>query len=501
MQAFNQTSEFSEEWLSRLIGAISGLNWIFYVIGVAGSIVSFGATRQTYGAALLAGFYVVGMQITPRARLRLPIIRELAALAAATLSAGAVLVTGTLQSPYLLLTLTPIILASILAGIRLGVATGALVAGLFALAELPQTDRDLIGLLGWLGLALLAAVTFALARRLLLDAMERVDLLTRMSAETGARLEALENANRLLTRLSDLTEATDVSPEDIGAAALQSIREAVPFDRATVWMRTTDGAVEVATSGGSADTGQKATVPIALGDHELGWAELHTAVSLSARQLEAVRSLLQPTAVGFSNRELISRIARNAIHDERLRVARELHDGLGPGLASLGLALDVEMLNSPGDRRAQLGALRDKVTDLVSDVRSTVGELRQTHLPSLREAAEDAALQARLDLTFTVDPAPADLTLLRELNPIVVEAIRNAGRHSGSRTVAVSGHAVDESGRIAIADDGRGFDPAAVDDGHFGLMGIRERAARIGASVTVDSAPGRSTTITVEWPA
>ncbi|MDH3307538.1 MAG: histidine kinase [Acidimicrobiia bacterium] len=493
--------DFSEQLMNRLVTAISGLNWLFLVVGAAGTIVAFGQSQNSYAAIILAGGYVVALQMTPRRRLRQPFVRELAILLASIMASSATWLTGSLDSPFLLLTLTPIILAALLGGYRLGTATGLLGAGLLAVAELPSDNPDVAGLMSWLGLVVLAAITFGLARRLLLEAVERVDLLTRLSAETGARIEQLENANRLLTRLSALTDATDVTVEDIGASALQTIREAVPFTAASISIGSQAAGYEVAATGKVETDLALTEVPIMLGEEQVGRAAIYTPHDLSERQRRVIHELLQPAAIGFSNVELIERIAHTAIEQERLRVARELHDGIGPGLAALGLALDVEAMRGPESTRIQLAGLRDRVTDLVSGIRTTVADLRRGHVLTLIEAAEDAALQSKLELQHSVRQ---DGTLpperVREITAIVVEAIRNAGQHSGASTVTVTGHLMPAEGHLMISDDGLGFEPDGVGTGRFGLIGMAERAERIGATLVVETAPGAGTTIVVSWP-
>jgi signal transduction histidine kinase len=80
---------------------------------------------------------------------------------------------------------------------------------------------------------------------------------------------------------------------------------------------------------------------------------------------------------------------------------------------------------------------------------------------------------------------------------IAAEALANVVRHAEARHVTV----VLEPGRLIVADDGRGFDPAAsLDDTRFGLTGMRERARIIGATLEIESAPGKGTTVRLTLP-
>jgi signal transduction histidine kinase len=81
------------------------------------------------------------------------------------------------------------------------------------------------------------------------------------------------------------------------------------------------------------------------------------------------------------------------------------------------------------------------------------------------------------------------------------EAVNNAVKHAGARYIKVRLWYDKAHVRLRVSDDGRGFDPGmVVAAGHFGLVGMRERAARVGAALTVDSRPGRGTTVEVILP-
>jgi len=90
--------------------------------------------------------------------------------------------------------------------------------------------------------------------------------------------------------------------------------------------------------------------------------------------------------------------------------------------------------------------------------------------------------------------AEAELGLLR----VAQEAVGNAVRHAGARQVTVRLEHAEAQVRLTVADDGRGFDPDALPPGQaFGITGMRERAARAGGRISIDSAPGSGTTVTL----
>ena len=82
---------------------------------------------------------------------------------------------------------------------------------------------------------------------------------------------------------------------------------------------------------------------------------------------------------------------------------------------------------------------------------------------------------------------------------MVTEAVRNAHKHSQASKVLISGRIQRDWGTVQVVDDGVGFDPEYEPDGHFGLIGMRERAEKIGASINFNSKSGVGTVVTLEW--
>ena len=199
---------------------------------------------------------------------------------------------------------------------------------------------------------------------------------------------------------------------------------------------------------------------------------------------------------------------------ERARIAQELHDTLLQGLASASLQLDVADRQIPGDSTVKplLQRVSQVLRQLMDDGRHTVRGLRLR--PSeegdleraLMQIAKDLAGQGRLKHRLLVEGTARPLRpLVRdEIYRIGGEALVNAFRHShGSSVETVLEYGRDYF-RLLVRDDGRGIDPEVLKSGragHFGLSGIRERSAKIGARLKVRTAAGAGTEIDLTVPA
>jgi signal transduction histidine kinase len=196
-------------------------------------------------------------------------------------------------------------------------------------------------------------------------------------------------------------------------------------------------------------------------------------------------------------------IAARAINEERVRIARDLHDDLGPSLASLGLSLDMTLVQHPLDEPVanQLTHLRRAVSYLVDDIRKTVADLRAEPEPSLMnlltviKAEAGSEPEILIDLEERRPPRPS---VAQEIAAIANEAIRNAVAHSGASQIRVSGVVDFDRGWMTIFDNGKGFDPDAIPEGHYGLLGMKERARKVGGTLSINS-QAAGTSVAVDW--
>jgi len=205
----------------------------------------------------------------------------------------------------------------------------------------------------------------------------------------------------------------------------------------------------------------------------------------------------------------------NAVLAERSRIAREIHDTLAQGYVGVSVQLEVlaELLRQRKmeDAGKQLDQTRDYVRHGLADARQSIWALRtqdanETTLPvKLRRMAEAAGgdgLTSRFSLFGAYRPLPVETE--REVARVAQEAIQNVKKHAGANELSVQLEYGPEAVALEIRDDGRGgaLGPTTESSqGHFGLTGMRERAAAIGATLEVSSAPGAGTTIRLNVPA
>jgi PAS domain S-box-containing protein len=208
--------------------------------------------------------------------------------------------------------------------------------------------------------------------------------------------------------------------------------------------------------------------------------------------------------------ELLSRLVF-AQEDERRRIAREMHDQFGEQLTALNLRIRL-LKEACGDRaglREQVGALEDVAQRLDRDVDHLVWELRPTALDDLglraalanyiNDWSQRVHVSAQLHTTGLLDdrlPSETETALYR----IAQEALTNVAKHSQAKNVEVILERRADHVLLIVEDDGVGFDaggaPGAAGQG-FGLLGMQERAALIGATLQIESSAGSGTTIFV----
>jgi signal transduction histidine kinase len=195
---------------------------------------------------------------------------------------------------------------------------------------------------------------------------------------------------------------------------------------------------------------------------------------------------------------------------ERDRLASEIHDTIAQGFTSIVMLVQAAeaVIGDDTERaRKQLGLIGRTARDNLAEARALVAGLGPAPLATASladalarladRAGEESGLAAEFSVTGTPRPAgtSAEVVLLR----VCQEALANVRRHARASSVRVTLSYGDERVRLAVTDDGAGFDPDEPASG-FGLRGMRARVAEIGGELTVRSAPGAGTTVTAEVP-
>jgi signal transduction histidine kinase len=226
------------------------------------------------------------------------------------------------------------------------------------------------------------------------------------------------------------------------------------------------------------------------------------------RDQELLDGFVEPAGLAIDNARWFGRLRTVGADEERTRIARDLHDRIGQSLAYLAFELDrIIKVDGKGE------PVSDHLANLRNDVRSVVGEVRDTLYDLRTDVTESQdvveTLQGFLDrvaarsgMTTHVDAEVGGrLPLLqeRELWRIAQEAVTNVERHAHATQVTVRWRTDGRRALLQIVDDGVGFPEGRAGRlDSYGILGMRERASSIGATLDIAGAPGRGTTVSCE---
>jgi NarL family two-component system sensor histidine kinase YdfH len=236
-------------------------------------------------------------------------------------------------------------------------------------------------------------------------------------------------------------------------------------------------------------------------------------VSLYMRQNEAREKALSLAAeLETANRQLseyAARVEDLTIANERQRMARELHDTLSQGLAGLILQLeaaDAHLNSNRNDKARSIVAnamLQARAT--LTDARSAIDDLRQTPLDDLDTALRHEVsrfMQASgIHCVYHSDPTlPLPEPIIETIIRAVAEVFTNITKHARAKNVELSVAIQENSLLVTVRDDGKGFDALSIPDGHYGLLGIKERVHLLDGQFEINSQIGKGTTLSIELP-
>ncbi len=214
-------------------------------------------------------------------------------------------------------------------------------------------------------------------------------------------------------------------------------------------------------------------------------------------------------------RSYVQQITR-AQEEERLRIARELHDSTAQNLIAMLHRLENflrDQAELPVEKARELWAFHEQIKDTLQEIRGLSRDLRPSVLDDVgllsalhlvvRELKMEYGIEATLQVQGVERRFPQEVELL--LFRIVQEALRNVGKHSRASKAEVSIKFEDSKTIVVISDNGTGFQlPAKISDlsrsGKLGLVGMEERVRLLGGSLEVESQPGKGTTVVVKAP-
>jgi signal transduction histidine kinase len=469
----------------------------------------------------------------------------LAVLAEVGLFTVLVVTTGLWSSPLIVSLVSAVMVAGLARGFGFAIRIGAVAALAVGLSDLQRPDysweTDLGVSLQWSAILLMVAVIAGYARRISGEA-------DRQHTLALDRLGRLADANALLFSLHRVAQTLPASLdyEEVLDSTVQRLRGLLDFDALAILVADdTDGSWSVArreglrlrehlstrdlapimrtvaerqelvvqnelhpTSPGLAPSmGSGIYAPLIARSALIGLLSIEAKADkhFTRRDVELVNGFVEPVALAIDNARWFARLRTVGADEERTRIARELHDRIGQSLAYLAFELDrIVSANSKGtDVAPSLHQLRDDVRGVIGEVRDTLYDLRtdvseaQDMADTLDQFIQRVKDRTGLDITLYADRG-ARLPILqeREMWRIAQEALANVERHAKATRVRVLWRCNGQAAALEVADDGQGFPVGTAGRlDSYGIMGMRERAASIGATLDVLSEPGRGTRV------
>jgi signal transduction histidine kinase len=199
-----------------------------------------------------------------------------------------------------------------------------------------------------------------------------------------------------------------------------------------------------------------------------------------------------------------------AQEQERLRIARDLHDEVAQALSGIALGLQqIESAPHLDAARDEARRLSDEVTNAMRELRRVVAHLRPDELADIGLAAAlQRMAEERQESTPAITIAFGSHGNRRRLDPdtelaayrVVQEAVTNAVKHANPNTIEIDLTATEGAMTATVRDDGCGFEVEQTPEDGLGLGGMRERARLTGGELKIDSAAGRGTEVTLRLP-
>jgi signal transduction histidine kinase len=307
--------------------------------------------------------------------------------------------------------------------------------------------------------------------------------------------------SRLTTRLDAVAETADVLP-----AVVRTVGECLRLPYVAVELR---GAV--AAEHGRIGAGEPYELPLPFQGEPLGRLRCETrrrGEAFSVSDLRLLRELAQHVAVAAREVLLTTDLVRSreqlvhAREEERQRIRRDLHDGLGPSLAGIALGIDSarrSLRDDPEQADRELDDLRQAARHSVVEIRRIAHDLRPPALDQLGLVGALRAQVQRLGGSIETPDELPELSAALEVAAyrIALEALANANRHAQAADCRVR-VSIGDGLRVEVEDDGIGV-PESYEPG-VGLSSIRERARELGGSLVVERLVPRGTRVLAILP-
>lgn len=257
--------------------------------------------------------------------------------------------------------------------------------------------------------------------------------------------------------------------------------------------------------------------PLLLREHPVGVLLVDASEQADPARLYSLQAIVNQAAVAVGTTMLcIDRAQRLAVQDERIRIARELHDTVSQSLFGIVYALEglgKLLPDRPETVKLELEQVKALAETTRVQMRQSIMDMwpsaltAETFEADLRRFVTEICHADDLQVDIQVRGPFARLSPLRRrsLYRVAQEALTNVVKHAQARHVEVLLDIGDDQAGLTVRDDGRGFDPAIVngrvhDRERFGLRSIRERVASLGGTCEVISAPGAGATVRTSLP-
>jgi signal transduction histidine kinase len=475
-----------------------------FTIATATELITEGGTTSIFAAITVA---FIGMGVSLTLTLPFPPNSRQPAVKLATsiiLYSVAISLTGGIESTFALMPVAAIFIAAAGGSLLYAVPTAiASIVGVLVASWVAEGVVDTTALIRIPAIYAITALAFSEVQRAMTTEAQRAQELVVASDAAQTRISRLTATHELLEDLVKVAQSPDINAVTTALDAIRDVGLILPDTPTRIV--TSDGIV-LARRGAIPEHASARQFAIMCSGEEVANLELwDEAKHLGDPEISTIARAVEPVGLAIDNDALLQNLAGITIQRERVRLARELHDDVAPSIAAVGLALDMALMSGELDEEQtrNLAATRSNVSRLVEQIRKRVQDLRADRSMSIVEMAHSLVAEVDADgptVIVNIDermpPRPA---IAVELGAFMAEAFRNALVHSEATAIWVTGRMTDHDGFLAVQDNGTGFEADQSTDQRFGIVGMRERAAIIGATFELEATSGEGTVVSMTW--